>query len=388
MGRCNCRILAALLLHLVLIASAYGGTVRVRLYSAIKPATVVFSSRSADFVIEVPGMESVRVSANTPVVVWSWGGSVAVKWGADRGVVADSVRILPAGGEAQPFAVSVPGAEGERRYTGSLVCRNTNGMFLVINETETEEYLPGVVLTEGGPGRHPEFYKAQAVLARTFARLNLPKHATDGYHLCDDVHCQAYHGIVSDSAVVSAVKATAGQVMVSADSVLLLPAFHSNCGGQTSTAADAWVTDMKHLQSVTDPFCVNSRNAAWKASVPTLTWIDVLRKYGYEGELSRASSVFVQDSRKPFFEPSEAIRIPVRTLRNEFGLRSAFFSLRVEGDSVVIEGRGYGHGVGMCQEGAMEMARQGFGATKILEYYFSGILLVDVGHAKTPPVVK
>jgi stage II sporulation protein D len=68
-------------------------------------------------------------------------------------------------------------------------------------------------------------------------------------------------------------------------------------------------------------------------------------------------------------------------VRSDLNLRSTFFSLTVEGDSVILKGRGYGHGVGLCQEGAMVMAAKGFDFKKIINFYYTGVIITDIKNA-------
>jgi stage II sporulation protein D len=73
--------------------------------------------------------------------------------------------------------------------------------------------------------------------------------------------------------------------------------------------------------------------------------------------------------------------LPLKQIRSDMDLRSAFFSLAVKGDSVIIKGRGYGHGVGLCQEGAMTMAQKGFDYRQIINFYYTGVIITDINNA-------
>lgn len=97
---------------------------------------------------------------------------------------------------------------------------------------------------------------------------------------------------------------------------------------------------------------------------------------------------FIQDTRKQYFVPEAGVSIPVALIRSEFGLRSAYFSLSASADSVRFEGRGYGHGVGLCQEGAMAMALEGYTCNEIIAFYFQDVILVKTEFVKFPPPVK
>jgi stage II sporulation protein D len=303
-------------------------------------------------------------------------------------MAVDSIRVR--GTTGARFSLSTIGASAQSRtYDDGLYCRNNHGIFLLLNETTIEKYLPGVVRTEGGPGRHSAFNKTQAVITRTFTYRNLEKHLSDGYNICDDVHCQAYHGVTDDTAIIEAVTATDNIVITDRDSVLIMAAYHSNCGGETASASEVWVTDLPYLKKIVDPYCLTSRNAVWRTSIPVEAWKEFLNKSGHTGDLNLPPPMTFsqQATRKQHFEPVAGLRIPVVAIRNEFRLRSSFFTITPSGDSISISGRGYGHGVGLCQEGAIEMAKRGNTFKQIISFYYSNVMLLGIKDAKSPPQV-
>ena len=87
-------------------------------------------------------------------------------------------------------------------------------------------------------------------------------------------------------------------------------------------------------------------------------------------------TIFGKNSGKLFYiHPS--LGIPLRDLRKKFKLKSIYFSTHLEGDYVIVEGRGFGHGVGLCQEGAMKMANEGYSHNQIARYYFNNVRVID-----------
>jgi stage II sporulation protein D len=90
---------------------------------------------------------------------------------------------------------------------------------------------------------------------------------------------------------------------------------------------------------------------------------------------------FEQPSRVPDYIVG-AFLLPLRILRSELDLRSTFFSVSVNGDSVLLSGRGYGHGVGLCQEGAMVMSVKGFTFEDIIRFYYPGVRLIRIQDAR------
>ena len=137
-----------------------------------------------------------------------------------------------------------------------------------------------------------------------------------------------------------------------------------------------------YLDKVTDPWCTRSRNATWEKVIPAKNWVNVLTRHGYSGA-SDSTSVFdfSQSSRVQDYVTG-TFRLPFSRIRSELDLRSAWFSVKAEGDSIRLTGRGYGHGVGLCQEGAIQMAAKGYGYNDIITFYYPGVKILDIGSAK------
>jgi stage II sporulation protein D len=372
-------------------SGAYTGadTISVRLFASARPDAVIFSPVAGKYILAISGAPDLIIQPGEPVLIYRSEGGIIVKTRFEIGLRTDSLSLYsPSGGQ---FVLSPAGSATEKRiYNDRLTCWYNSGIFLLLNETTLEKYLPGVVRTEGGAGKHPEFYKAQAVIARTFAGRYMEKHLSDGYNMCDDIHCQAYHGVTNDTAIIAAVRATENVVITDKDSVLIMAAFHSNCGGETAPASEAWVADLPYLQKNSDPYCTSSPNAKWQKSVPVSDWQAFLVHSGYSGDLSVANlNNFSQPgTRKQYFDPVPGFRVAVTAIRAEFGLRSSFFSLSQAGDKITFSGRGYGHGVGLCQEGAMVMAAQGKSYSEIIAFYYRNVILMNSVSAKPFTIVN
>lgn len=110
-------------------------------------------------------------------------------------------------------------------------------------------------------------------------------------------------------------------------------------------------------------------------------WTDYLSKSGFNEDTANPSTLnFTQEKRVNEYR-SGNFTLPFRQIRNDLNLRSAFFSVTAEGDSILLSGRGYGHGVGLCQEGAMVMAEKGFTCLQIIEFYYHGVIISDIKNA-------
>jgi stage II sporulation protein D len=236
-------------------------------------------------------------------------------------------------------------------------------------------------MAEGGTGKNLEFFKTQAIIVRTYMYKNFDKHSQDKYNLCDNTHCQAFNGLSSDSLLNEAAIETRGLVILDKDSTLIISAFHSNCGGETSSSEDVWLSGQSYLKSVTDPYCIRSRSAIWQKSFSLSEWLKYVRSSGYDGIITDPSMLnFSQKNRLSDYR-TVSFSIPLRTMRADLNLRSTFFSVFTEGDSVILKGKGYGHGVGLCQEGAMAMAAKGFRYREIINFYYTGVIISDIKNA-------
>jgi len=268
-----------------------------------------------------------------------------------------------------------------RSYNDDLEISIELDRLMIINNVNIENYVAGVVEAEGGPKAHPEYYKSQALLCRTFALMNIERHLPEGFNLCDEVHCQAYKGRCrNNKLILEATRSTAGQVIIDRDSVLITAAFHSNCGGQTVNSEHVWLTSKSYLRSVKDPWCVNSRNAHWEKTITVNQWKKYLKAYGMNiGENIYPGNSFSYkcNTRQLYYRyGNDSIRF--KTIRDDWSLRSTFFSIETRGNNLVFRGRGYGHGVGLCQEGAMQMAKQGKGYKDIIKFYYKDVKIVNI----------
>jgi len=291
---------------------------------------------------------------------------------------ADHVAVLHADPNAQIELTLVQPKGAPRTYDGNMSLFVDFGRVMCLNLVDPENYIAGVALAEVGGRAKPELYKAQALLIRTYLMANRAKHLEEGFNLCDQVHCQAYKGSASAyPEIKQATQATAGQVVVDGEGNLITSVFHANCGGQTASARDVWLTESPYLLSVRDPYCRKSRGAAWKRTLPLTDWLRFLQSKGVATQhIPMRGYVYRSETREGMYELPGGIAVPFRDLREYFNLKSAWFDVAVDGGSIHLTGRGYGHGIGMCQEGAIRMAEEGKKASEIINFYFKGTRIV------------
>jgi stage II sporulation protein D len=366
---------------ILILSIASFGQVRIRLFADKYSGSAMFTVTQGKYKLDAYDEKSIILTKDDPVVFALINGKIAVKTTQSAGFLCDSL-IVEGLTEKDNFSLRVNGGLGmQQQYSGDLQCISDLGIIIFINICEIEDYISGVVRAEGGVS-NLEYLKSQAVLARTYVYRNYDRHLIDRYNLCDNTHCQAFNGITADSLVIRAASETKGLVVVDIDNALIVAPFHSNCGGETSPADGVWLSGHPYLKKVIDPFCTGSRNAVWRKTLPVSEWQAYLRNAGFTvGAGDPVNYNFSQITRLNDYRVGSFL-LPFRQIRNDLNLRSSFFSVFTEGDSIILKGRGYGHGVGLCQEGAMGMASKGFKFKEIIEFYFSGVIVTDVKNIK------
>lgn len=366
---------------LVILGRAASAQVKIRIFSNLSPESVVFSVTGGEYNLDLFNGIIIPVKADEPVIIARIKGQLAVKKRNQDGFFCDSLVFSGTTGD-DSFSLRTNGKFSVKQYySGSLQCFSDLGTLVLINNTDVEKYIAGVVMAEGGTGNNPEYFKTQAILARTYLYKYFDKHLTDRYNVCDGIHCQAFNGLSSDSLLTSVARETSGLVILNRDSSLIVAAFSSNCGGETSSAQNVWLSGQPYLKSVTDPYCLTSRNAIWRKSFNRSEWLSYLKMSGFNDQDSDSTVFsFSQLTRLPDYK-SGTFSMPLTKIRADLNLRSTFFSVFSEGDSIVLRGRGYGHGVGLCQEGAMTMALKGFRYPAIIGFYYSGVIITNIKNA-------
>lgn len=260
-----------------------------------------------------------------------------------------------------------------------------------------EEYVAGVVRAEGGAEVEFEALKAQAVISRTFALKNLRRHDKDHYDLCSTTHCQIFKSTAAPGEAEKrrAVAETAGLIVADEHGQVIDAYFHAACGGATANIKTLWNVDSApaYLSGVRDDFCAAMPHRHWRE---TITAQDLVKALQHDaradvGRTLKNVRVLKRDASERavtvLLEGDQATRqisgwdfkmIVGRTLGWHL-LKSSRFEVARVGSSFVFRGGGFGHGLGLCQEGAHVMARRGSSFAQILAYYFPGTV---VGRAK------
>jgi len=375
------RLKTLILVFLTVTYTSVSAQVKIRIFSTQTPESVVFSVTEGKYEIDTFNGAKLIVGKGEPVIIARSSGKLVVKTRDSKGFICDSVILQGTTGN-DFFSLRANGINPVRQtYSGDLKCFPDLETIVLINICDIEKYIAGVVMAEGGNGKNVEYFKSQAVIARTYLYKYFDKHSSDGYNVCDNTHCQAFNGLSPDTIINKAVMETLGQVILAKDSTLIISAFHSNCGGETASSEDVWLISQPYLKGKNDPYCTSSRNAAWDIRMSKAEWLLYLKKCGYtESPQDSSAFSFIQKSRLVDYKTG-AFSIPLRKMRTDLNLRSTFFSVVTDGDTILLKGKGYGHGVGLCQEGAMEMAKKGFNYRQIIDFYYFGVMITDIKNA-------
>jgi stage II sporulation protein D len=271
-----------------------------------------------------------------------------------------------------------------REYPAPLDVMRVGEGLAVINEVPLEEYLVGVLRAEAGEKFPLEALRAQAVVARTYAAYHRMLNAVRPYHIVASTAHQQYAGRVPPgSPIWGAVRETAGQVLLWEGDVF--PAFyHTESGGYTEDPRTVFAArNMPGLKAVRCEFSTGSPHYYWALDVRLTDLAEALRRH--DVGVGAVTAVDVTE-RTPSLRAAtvtvHGTRGSVRLRGNDFrrmlgydSFKSTLFAVAVDAQYARFSGRGYGHGVGMCQWGAKGMAEQGHTARQILEFYYPGTAL-------------
>ena len=283
----------------------------------------------------------------------------------------------------------------ERTYRGWLrLIRNPSGpSLMVVNHVPLEEYVASVIGSELPSYFHPEAFRAQAVAARTYVLHRMLNTNRSDWDVSDSAASQVYSGLSTETAwALKAQRSTVGEILVFGpqDREEIVCTFYSStCGGGTRPA---WqlkkdVPHIKPLAGVQIDQCEDSPRYRWKtrtfsksklrsalaennAKIRNLGSIELVQIDSHTPQ-GRAGKIAIVDQR------GRRVTVSGASLRQALGLPSDWFEIEDHKSEVwLTKGRGWGHGMGMCQFGADRLARRAYSYDKILSTYYPGSKLV------------
>ncbi len=234
--------------------------------------------------------------------------------------------------------------------------------------------------------------RLQAVLARTYAIANRGRHAPEGFDLCSDTHCQLYRApgqfAAQFQSVATAAAADTRGLVLAHEGRPIQALFHSDCGGHTSDAGVVWGGPTPpYLLAVPDALetethrawrfeaAVNEVLAALNGDVRTRVGARLDRIDVVERDIAGRAVRSVIDGESARMVRGEELRAVLTAAFGARTIQSTRFAVDRKGETLVFTGSGFGHGVGLCQVGAIARAAQGRPFHEILQYYYSGVRL-------------
>ncbi|MCS7164843.1 MAG: SpoIID/LytB domain-containing protein [Candidatus Calescibacterium sp.] len=264
-----------------------------------------------------------------------------------------------------------------------------------------EDYICSVVLSEMPDDFELEALKAQALAARTYAIKKRRRHKD--YDLCDKPHCQNFEGEKQETfkSYISTFS-TSGQIIVNKNQPIDA-VYHSTCGGITANSEDVWSSKIQYLRSIKDyekdmenAYCSQSPLFKWKIEIHRnklqkilSTTVPYILNQPFEGKIKnitfqknssgRIQKLIIQTTKRTYVAFKEdSIYLFSEDLY--FSLLPSSFVERIEfsGDRVIFYGRGFGHGVGMCQFGANTLAKKQYTYIQIIQHYYSNVKIKQI----------
>ena len=329
-------------------------------------------------------------------------GKLKIKTKSKRQQTADR-RVFKASGSSTSDCIAIATDKSglnKACYNGEFIVSANGNKLNAINVIDIEDYLRGVVPYEIGKLDESKFeaLKAQAVAARTYAYKHFGSRVAQGFDVYADTRDQVYKGLHSATELTDkAVRETEGVVMTY-NGEFITAYYHSTCGGETEGVATWGRPDHPYLKNKPDlrpdgtPWCRESNYTEWtreftedelrdlfqinakeaKANVPSFSSIksmhiqDTLKS-------GRIHTLVIETNNGSFTAKADKIRWLFK--RGGTILPSSFFRIHKNGNEWILKGKGFGHGVGLCQMGARARAQAGQSYIQILTHYYPGITL-------------
>jgi stage II sporulation protein D len=285
-----------------------------------------------------------------------------------------------------------------KRYRGKIQISSSSNSVDIINVLNVEDYVIGVLAKEMPLGKNEENFealKALAICVRTYAAQKM-KDGKVYFDLYADTRDQVYGGVDAESHLSNKAAEETKNLVLTYDGIQSIIFYHSTCGGQTEASQNVFTNEnvpyLEGIKDGSDPYCKISPRFEWTETYSKELLISRLKSYSLLDNqnyslndisiISRFSSGRVNEmeikvisdggEKKSIIMKGNEIRSIIRTADGKMILWSTLFDLSLKSNSVVLNGKGFGHGVGLCQWGAIALSRKGWNYKDILNHYYPG----------------
>jgi len=326
-------------------------TIRIGVFGLFHPIDLELRPAPGASLTIVAGDQTLAIEGNENAKLQLADGSIELR---ARGRVVRTAAIH-ASSRSGEFELGVPGRI-QRRFRGALQVTVAHEELQSVVTMDLETAVASVVAAESPPDAPLEALKAQAVAARSYFVANHGRHS--GFDFCDTTHCQFLREAPPpEHPAAIATAATRGMVLQHRDHIV--PAYYSaSCGGRTHTLAELGLPAADYPYYSVDCAYCRRHAETWERSLDTEDALPLLEE-----------------------ETRERSRLEVGRRLGWSTVPGNNFEAQQEGDAVVLRGRGVGHGLGLCQRGAADMAARGLGFRAILDHYYVNTTLVRQAEA-------
>lgn len=259
--------------------------------------------------------------------------------------------------------------------SANVIVQKSDSTFDLISLVEFHDYLAGVVSQEMPTSWPLEALKAQAVVARSFALARIKERKARYFHLDSNQADQVFE-VTKNEKARRAVDETDGILLKTFDNKILKAYYHADCGGKTVKAQDVWGSHNYDSGTASDPWCALKIKNKWSFEVD---------RHEFESKLALESSLSDQLVRLIVSSKNQLVALAGKTLsvqkiRQTLGfsnVRSSIDSIDFQDGKVILNGQGYGHGVGLCQWGTLAQIRMGKSFLQVLEHYYPKAKILD-----------
>jgi stage II sporulation protein D len=305
------------------------------------------------------------------------------------------LAVVAAACSSTPSRAHLPAAPGQFPKTLRIQIAEQG---TAVRPVPLEEYVQAAIISEFAPPTGDsavveQMFEVQAIVSRTYAIGSRGRHLKEGFDLCSTTHCQLYEPSRLKSSrwaaqAMAGVTRTAGVVLWHGKAPALA-IFNADCGGYTNTPVNAWGgTARPYLTAAADDGVEEPAHAAWHYEVPAARMLQILNTDSRTRVGSRLDAIRVLDrdqsgraetvalsGQTGKLVRGEVLRAVVAGAVGARTLRSALFEVRREDNTFLFDGRGFGHGVGLCQAGALARLRRGATPEAVLLRYFPTTVL-------------